>query len=84
MFLHLGGDCTIFIRDIIAIFDLEKTTITKTTREFLKICEEEGFVENISTDIPKSFVVTEKGSKSVVYLSPISVQTLGKRLKQNN
>jgi len=79
MFLHIGGDVVIPIRNIIAIFDLEKTTISKDTKEFLKTAEEEGFIESISDDIPKSFVVTETDKKSKIYLSPISSTTLQKR-----
>jgi len=79
MFLHIGGDVVIPIKDIIAIFDLEKTTISKDTREFLRTAEEEGFVESISYDIPKSFILTENDKNSKIYLSPISSTTLQKR-----
>ena len=81
MFLHIGGDIVIPIKDIIAIFDMEKTTISKDTREFLKTAEEEGFIKSISEDIPKSFIVTETDKKSKIYLSPISSTTLQKRSK---
>ncbi len=81
MFLHIGGDVVIPIKDIIAIFDLEKTTISKDTREFLRTAEEEGFVESISDDLPKSFVLTETDKNSKIYLSPISSTTLQKRSK---
>jgi hypothetical protein len=82
MYLHLGGDRTIFIKDIVGIFDLEGTTINKETRAFLKVCEEEGFIQSISNEMPRSFIITEQNSKSIVYLSPISVQTLRKRIKK--
>lgn len=79
MFLHIGGDVVIPIRNVIAIFDIESTTISKDTREFLKIAEEEGFIESISEDLPKSFIITETDKKSKIYLSPISSVTLQKR-----
>lgn len=81
MFLHIGGDVVIPTRDIIAIFDLEKTTVSKDTREFLRTAEEEGFIESISEDIPRSFIVTENEKNSKIYLSPISSTTLQKRSK---
>jgi len=81
MFLHIGGDIVIPIKNIIAIFDMEKTTISKDTREFLKTAEEEGFIQSISDDIPKSYIVTETDKKSKIYLSPISSTTLQKRSK---
>lgn len=79
MFLHIGGDIVIPVKDVIAIMDIDTTTISKDTREFLKIAEEEGFIKSISNDLPKSFIITEMDKKSVIYLSPISSVTLKKR-----
>ena len=79
MFLHLGGDVVIPIKDIIAILDMESTTVSKITKEFLTTAEEEGFIENISHDIPKTFIITESNKKSKIFLSPISSVTLFKR-----
>lgn len=79
MYVHLGGDTVVLQKDIIAIFDLEITSISKITREFLHVAEEEGFVVNVSEDLPKSYVLTEKDNESKVYISPISAATLLKR-----
>ncbi|HHV28534.1 MAG TPA: DUF370 domain-containing protein [Clostridium sp.] len=79
MFLHIGGDRVVPIKNIIAILDMETTTISKDTKEFLAISEEEGFIQTISSDIPKSFIITEIDKKSIIYLSPISSITLQKR-----
>jgi ribosomal protein S8 len=79
VFLHIGGDKVILLKNIIAIMDMDITTISKDTREFLKIAEEEGFIDSISYDLPKSFIITETDKKSKIYLSPISSSTLQKR-----
>ena len=79
MFLHLGGDVVISQKDIIAIFDLDITTVSKITREFLQVAEEEGFVVNVSEDLPKSYVLAEINQESRVFISPISTATLLKR-----
>lgn len=79
MFLHIGGDVVIPVKNIIAILDIETTTISKDTKDFLTVAEEEGFIENISDDLPKSFIITETDKKSKIYLSPISSITLKKR-----
>ncbi|QNU66986.1 DUF370 domain-containing protein [Ruminiclostridium herbifermentans] len=79
MFLHIGGDIVIPVKDVIAIMDIDTTTISKDTKEFLKIAEEEGFIRSISDDLPKSYVITEVDKKSIIYLSPISSVTLKKR-----
>lgn len=79
MFLHIGGDVVIPMKNVIAILDIETTTMSRDTKDFLKIAEEEGFIEAISDDLPKSFVITEIEKKSRIYLSPISSVTLQKR-----
>lgn len=79
MFLHIGGDYVIPLKNIIAILDMDTTTISKDTKEFLKIAEEEGFVKAITEDLPKTFIITESDKKSKIYLSPISSLTLQKR-----
>jgi extracellular matrix regulatory protein B len=79
MFLHIGGDIVVPMKNVIAILDIETTTLSKDTKEFLKIAEEEGFIQAISEDIPKSFIITETEKKSKIYLSPISSSTLQKR-----
>jgi len=80
MFLHIGGDYIVSINDVIAIIDMEKSTISQDTRNFLKISEEEGFIINVVEDeMPKSFVIVQERNKSRVFLSPISTNTLYKR-----
>lgn len=79
MFLHIGGDVVIPMKNVIAILDIETTTLSRDSRDFLKIAEEEGFINAISDDLPKTFIITEIEKKSKIYLSPISSVTLQKR-----
>jgi ribosomal protein S8 len=79
MFLHIGGDVVIPMKNVIAILDMESTTLSKDTKNFLRVAEEEGFIEAISVDLPKTFIITEMDKKSKIYLSPISSVTLQKR-----
>lgn len=78
MFLHLGENVVIPLKEVIAIFDIESSNHIDTKR-FLKIAEEDGFIKRITKDNPKSFVLTERNKKSIIYLSPISSVTLVKR-----
>jgi ribosomal protein S8 len=82
VFLHIGGNMVIPTKSIIAIFDIDNTTVSKFTKEFLKTAEEEGFVKSVNNELPKSFVITETDKKSIIYLSPISSVTLQKRVRQ--
>lgn len=79
MFLHLGENVVVPIKDIIGIFDLHTTMYSSDTSAFLRMAEEDGFVERISKDKPKSFVIAEVNKMSKIYLSPISSSTLTKR-----
>lgn len=82
MFLHLGSDVVVNTADVIAILDLDVTSTSKITREFLTVAEEEGFIVNVMPgDLPKSFVITEIDRESRVFISPISSQTLLKRAR---
>jgi hypothetical protein len=80
MFLHIGGDVVIHEKNIIAILDIESTTISKDSKKFLKKAEEEGIICSLSNDLPKTFILTDKGNECKIYLSPISTLTLQKRI----
>ena len=79
MFLHLGENVVVPIKDVIGIFDLQSTKYSSDTNQFLFFFEEDGFVERITKENPKSFVIAEVDKKSKIYLSPISSTTLTKR-----
>jgi hypothetical protein len=79
MFLHLGENVVVPINDIIGIFDMETTMYSSDTIQFLRMAEEDGFVERITKNVAKSFVIAEVDKKSKIYLSPISSSTLCKR-----
>lgn len=82
MYLHLGKNVSVDTNDIIAILDLDKISIAKHSREFLKIAEEEGFVRSVTDDIPKSVVICETDGQSVVYITNISSKALAGRTKR--
>lgn len=81
MYLHLGQDTVIKTKDIIGIFDLDTSTISKHTRDYLAASEKSGKVVNVSYELPKSFIVCESDNKTKVYISQISSSTLLKRMK---
>ena len=75
MYLHLGEETVVRMKDIIGIFDIENTSIGKHTRDFLTASEKGGRVVTVSYEMPKSFVVCDEK----VYISQISAATLKKR-----
>lgn len=82
VYLHLGKDVSVNTKNIIAILDLESTSVSKSTRDFLKIVEEEGFVRNVSEEIPRTFVLCEINGQSVIYITNISSRALAGRTQR--
>ncbi len=79
MYLHLGNDIVIKKKDILGIYDLDNTTISKRTREFLEYYEKSGRLSYATTDLPKSFIVYTQEKNTFVCVSQISTSTLLKR-----
>ena len=83
MYLHLGQSTIIIHDEIIGIFDLDNTTVSKKTRDFLSVSEKKGIIKTVSYELPKSFIVcSDKKGESTVYLSQISCATLLKRTQE--
>lgn len=83
MYLHLGEETVVRGKNIIGIFDIENTSVSKHTKDFLAVSEKNGNVFNVSYEMPKSFIVCNDGKYEKVYISQISASTLKKRsLKQ--
>ena len=80
MYLSIGNDMAVRERSIIGIFDLDNTSTSKRTREFLEKNEKEGQVVPCD-DLPKSFVLTAEYGLDRIYLTPYTPATLEKRLK---
>ena len=80
MYLSIGNDMAVRDRSIIGIFDLDNTSTSRRTREFLEKSEQEGEVVPCD-DLPKSFVLTSEYGFTRVRLPALNTATLEKRLK---
>ena len=81
-YLHLGKDTSIEIQNIIGIFDLDTSTVSKHTRDFLRVCEKENRIVNVSYELPKSYILYDFSGEYSVYLSPLNSATLLKRMAE--
>lgn len=80
MYLHLGQDVVVKMEQVVGIFDMENSTVSKITRQYLANATKQGRVVNVSMEMPKTFVVcTDKKQQITVYISQISASTLRKR-----
>ena len=82
MYLHIGNDYSVDIRDVIGIFDMDNTTVTGVTKKLLDRAEKEKLCIYTTYELPKSFIITEKNGRVRVYISQLAASTLKKRLSQ--
>ena len=84
MYLNIGQDTVIIDKDILGIFDMDNTTVMKSTREYINTAAKNGECIYVSLEeLPKSFIVTIKNDEKEVYISPLNTSTIFKRLKGN-
>ena len=81
MYINIGGT-VIPGSGIIGIFDLDNTTVSVKTREFLQRAEKENRIEYTGSEIPVSFILCrENDGREKIYLSPVSAKILKKRFE---
>ena len=82
MYINIGTELLIKDKDILGIFDLDNTTVSKSTREYINNSAKKGECITISIEeLPKSFIVTTKKDKKEIYISPLNTSTIFKRIK---
>jgi len=82
MYLHLGQNTVVPEDTVIGIFDLDNSSWSHITRNYLSEAEKNNQLISVSDDIPKSFILCggkTLNTKSTIYLSQLSSQTLLKR-----
>ena len=84
MYLHVGNNQNIRIRDIIGIFDADTATVSSVTKKYIKRAGGEGHVTFASEEIPKYFVVYKdrKTNGYCVCFSQLSSSALCGRVAQ--
>ena len=80
MYVNIGGDLAVRDSSIIGIFDLDNTSVSHRTQEFLSKAEREGEVVPCD-DLPKSFVLTSEYGMNRLYLTSLNTATLEKRAR---
>ena len=79
MYLHIGNGKSVKKKDIIGIFDLDTSTVTKQGKSFINDMEKSGRVEYDDFDLPRSFVLYEENEEYKIKLSRISAKGLTMR-----
>lgn len=84
MYLHIGNQKNIREKDIIGIFDADRTTTSWITRRFLSEAQKQKLVKAANNDeIPKSFILYRDPASGqyMVYLSQLSTAALVGRVE---
>ncbi|MCH5210254.1 MAG: DUF370 domain-containing protein [Oscillospiraceae bacterium] len=79
MYLRVEENIIVNTKDIIGIFDMDNTTVSRLGRTFLSKSEKNGLIINSTDDLPKSFVVTSENEKTKIFISSVSSKILAKR-----
>lgn len=84
MYIHIGADHMVRSKDIIGIFNIERTTVSSYTREYLNMAALRRSEVSCTHDLPRSFVVTfdKKDLSEKVYISRVSAATIADRAKK--
>ena len=75
-FVFLSPDCAVDTKEITAVLDMDRATVSQDMRQLLSAAEKEGRLINAAAKLPKSLVFTSDGT---IYISPLMAQTVKKR-----
>ena len=82
MYLTLGKETVIPESTVLGVFDLDTSTQSPISREFLSQAEKRGQVMNAAEDLPISFFLCEDRKKTLIYLSQSSSRTVYRKSKE--
>ena len=83
MYIRVEENAVVLDKDIVGIFDMDNTTVSRLGRTFLPKAEKNGLIINQTDDLPKSFVVTSSEGKTEVLISSVSSKILANRVKKD-
>ena len=69
MYLTLGKNTVVREENIVGIFDLDSSSQSHITRDYLSAAEKRGTVINAAEDIPNSFLIVSEKKEETVYLT---------------
>ena len=82
MYLNIGGDFSVRGETIVGVFDLDNTSWSARTREFLAQAEKNGQAVDAADELPKSFVLTQEYGEQRVYLTRANAAVLQRRMAE--
>ena len=77
MYLHIGNNDMVLIRNVIGVFDITRLKESKQNKKFINKLSEKEIKDN------KTMVLTMENGLLKPYYTNISVMTLKKRIEKN-
>lgn len=84
MYLHIGNNKIIRVKDVIGIFDADTATVSKTTRAYLSEKEKKGLLMTATDEVPRAFVLYGDKKEENICFSLLSAKTLANRNEKYN
>ena len=76
-YVNMGLDRILNRSQIIGLFDLDSVTVQKDSRQFIRFAQQNGEIEDATTDLPVTFLFCDgQGKKQNVLLTSFSLNTL--------
>ena len=84
MYLHVGNNQNIRIREIIGIFDADTATVSTVTKKYISAANAQKAIQFASEELPKSFVLYRdaKTKQFRICFSQLSTASLCGRVEQ--
>lgn len=84
MYLHVGNNQNIRIREIIGIFDADTATVSAVTKKYISAANAQKAIQFASEELPKSFVLYRDGRTKQfrICFSQLSTASLCGRVEQ--
>ena len=73
MYLHIGENKVVRKKDILAIFDMDSSTVSSVTKKYLSNAQKEGRVKSLGFDLPRTFIIMKDNT---VYLSSLRYERI--------
>ncbi len=82
MYVDIGMNLAVRASQVLGVFDLDNTSWSRRTREFLSRAQENGQVIEATDELPKSFVLSMEYGQMRVYLTRFNASVLARRFAQ--
>ena len=84
MYLHVGNNQNIRIREIIGIFDADTATVSAVTKKYISAANAQKAIQFASEELPKSFVLYKdlETQQFRICFSQLSTSSLCGRVEQ--